>query len=177
MISLNIYFYKALYLYIYILYILFIFLIFGYNQYIGFLLIIEFTAITFIISIIAEFNFSIFLENKLYNIYYIISILFISIFINYHFFYKFNYYSYYYNYYNNFIYYINNDIIGIYNLLFKNFNSYIIILYLSFLIFTLILIYFFFNYITPLIIKKTYNILYYIIKYIKNKKYIKNNYI
>ena len=177
MVSLNIYIYQAFYLYIYLGFIFFIFLLFGYNQYIGFLLVIELTAITFIIAVIAEFNFSLILENKVYNFYTLLPVLVTSIFINYHFFYKFNYYFYYYNYYKNCLNTINNDIAGLYNLIFKDLNMYIIILSLTFIIFTFILIFFFFNYIVPVTFKKTNSFLYYILRYLKNKKYQKNNYI
>lgn len=145
MLSTDIYIYKILYLFMHLVYIYIFITYLGYSQFVGFLLLVEIPAICFTFILILQFNF-LFIKNisKQYNIlYYLILICTFNLF----FLHNFNYSMYYLNYSKFTLSNINNnDLFGLYTLLFVKANIHVFLLCIFFLLFTICLVYFFINY-------------------------------
>jgi len=134
-IYLNLYLQKAINLYIFLLICIITFLLFGLNSFIGFLILVEISTITFIVVLI--FNFSNFFNYIFYkNYYYYLILLFIFMFIDTKYYYYFNFNINYIFYYKFFYLTLWNDFIGMYMYIYGDKLLFLIFVALIFLFLT-----------------------------------------
>lgn len=156
---------KALNLYIFLFFLIIAFSLFGFNSFIGFLILVELTTVTFIVVLI--FNFSNFFNYvvKLKKYYFILLILVVAYFDKSYSLLFLN-ASEYFSYYLLYLFPIWNDFIGIYLYIFYDNSFFMIAVGLCFFFITIGLIFIF----KLIFIKKIFNISQLQIKFLKNLK-------